>query len=851
MKTYKNNVELLVEYFQLVIVETARQVFGFKKFCQDSVNWVDKKVHKILKKKKKISNKISHLDSKFKRRYGSIAETPSYQRKIIKKKKKKLRKLQKRLKKKKYRNIIQSTENIERLINNSNINQEKLFYNMVNKISNRQSHTIPPLRNVNTDEIIAQTDMEIANKLHEHYCTKLKRNKYKQRHRLFHNYVESVIENYQVNRNKEHDIVNRKFTEQEVMHVLTTINIQSAMGFDYIHYQLLYWARFVILSCLTLLFNLVFFIHQIWKYGEYVPVPKPGRVSYYCKNIRPISILPGLGRIIGKLHCNRLLSDCIKRKLLSKYNCAFQCNRGPDDIYNNLTESILQALQNGHFFEMSFEDLKSAYDSVWIEGLIYRMINEYKYDGNIIAWYLSFFENRYTRVKYNGKKTKWRKALKNLPQGQTDSTILFVLFLNNVDLINIHELAEKLKLCVKDENDEYDMKNESNETNHYVVKTILDEINDHIKNKIIKSNDGKKGKIKRPKFMDIKTFQIIFMNFADDCALAMKPMKSICDLTNKIKFKYRWNLQGGITNFFEFTRFYQLVIAKSKCSTVSFSRKKYFHAYVYKLDGNNLDLIHSHQNGPQECIHNEKTQYLNPFKEWKEGNSDSDLDNLDNDGEKIIHSEKLEAIDPKNKMFQIRKTGKQAKLQSNSINKLPDSVRILGVYFDPEMYFNDHIKIVTRKVEKRLHCLLKLAHCKYYKFKPYVIYKLFETVIRPKLEYALCTVGDQVRLREIQKIQKRAMRIALQVRKQTPSWMLMETVNGKTIDEKLKELQIKMWHKYKRAPKYLLQSETFKQWKEYIVRNDDSCMDKNGILTINPAKFNYVSKSPLSRAYNS
>ena len=75
---------------------------------------------------------------------------------------------------------------------------------------------------------------------------------------------------------------------------------------------------------------------------------------------------------------------------------------------------------------MSFEDLKSAYDSVWIEGLLYRMINDFKYDVNIIAWYLSFFSDRYTRVKYNGKKTEWRKALRNLPQEQTDSTILFV-----------------------------------------------------------------------------------------------------------------------------------------------------------------------------------------------------------------------------------------------------------------------------------------------------------------------------------------------------------------------------------------------------------------------------------------
>ena len=53
----KQNVELLVEYFQLIIVETATQIFGFKKYCQDRVNWVDKKVHKILKKRRKSATK--------------------------------------------------------------------------------------------------------------------------------------------------------------------------------------------------------------------------------------------------------------------------------------------------------------------------------------------------------------------------------------------------------------------------------------------------------------------------------------------------------------------------------------------------------------------------------------------------------------------------------------------------------------------------------------------------------------------------------------------------------------------------------------------------------------------------
>ena len=67
---------------------------------------------------------------------------------------------------------------------------------------------------------------------------------------------------------------------------------------------------------------------------------------------------------------------------------------------------------------------------------------------------------------------------------------------------------------------------------------------------------------------------------------------------------------------------------------------------------------------------------------------------------------------------------------------------------------------------------MKLAFCKYYKFKPMTIYKLFESVIRPKLEYALCTTANKTRMEAITKIQKRSIRIALQVKRQTPTWKL-------------------------------------------------------------------------------
>ena len=149
------------------------------------------------------------------------------------------------------------------------------------------------------------------------------------------------------------------------------------------------WNKNTILENLTFLFNLCFKKYQIcpdiWKYGEYIPVPKPGRLHQYAKNIRPIMVIPGLARIISKLHCNRLLSDCVNRSLPGPRSCAFQKNKSTHDITIDMIENLYQCLQNGHFAETSFEDLKSAYDSVWVKGLVYKMINEYKIDGNIIT----------------------------------------------------------------------------------------------------------------------------------------------------------------------------------------------------------------------------------------------------------------------------------------------------------------------------------------------------------------------------------------------------------------------------------------------------------------------------------
>ena len=95
----------------------------------------------------------------------------------------------------------------------------------------------------------------------------------------------------------------------------------------------------------------------------------------------------------------------------------------------------------------------------------------------------------------------------------------------------------------------------------------------------------------------------------------------------KIKYGYRLNLQHALNQFYNWTRYRRFVLSQPKCNSITFSRKRQqFHAYVYKLDKQKLELVHSHHNGPQFCKHNARLNYAEANLNPEEGNGDSDLE---------------------------------------------------------------------------------------------------------------------------------------------------------------------------------------------------------------------------------
>ena len=78
-----------------------------------------------------------------------------------------------------------------------------------------------------------------------------------------------------------------------------------------------------------------------------------------------------------------------------------------------------------------FTDFSKAYDSIWHDGLMYKLSTVYEINGPFLKCINSFIRNRFTRVLLKKRHSEWRIQKIGLPQGSSLSPILYILYTND------------------------------------------------------------------------------------------------------------------------------------------------------------------------------------------------------------------------------------------------------------------------------------------------------------------------------------------------------------------------------------------------------------------------------------
>ncbi|GFW19570.1 probable RNA-directed DNA polymerase from transposon BS [Trichonephila clavipes] len=178
----------------------------------------------------------------------------------------------------------------------------------------------------------------------------------------------------------------------------------------------------IINSCLQLNY-----FPQEWKHALITVIPKPGKDKKFTENYRPISLISSLGKIFEKILLKKINSHCEENQIIPDFQHGFRQQTSTQHQLLRVTNHIINGYNSKTITVGLFLDVKKAFDRMWHDGLIYKMII-FNFPTYLIKIIHSYLNNRTFNVKYNNVHSSQRPILASTPQGSILSPALYNIY---------------------------------------------------------------------------------------------------------------------------------------------------------------------------------------------------------------------------------------------------------------------------------------------------------------------------------------------------------------------------------------------------------------------------------------
>ena len=291
-------------------------------------------------------------------------------------------------------------------------------------------------------------------------------------------------------------------TEEAIMKLIDKIKLNVATGNDNISSRLIKDAKFTITPLLTQIINLGYetsIFPECMKQATIKALHKK-EDSDDISNYRPISILPTLSKVLERAATNQLISYLEAHNLISTHQHAYRTMHSTKTCLFEVVNYIYRMLDAKRYTAVASLDLSKAFDSI-SHTLLLQKLSKLGLSEQSLHWVQSYLTARKQRTKFKNFTSTEEDIISGVPQGSIIGPLLFLCFTNDlaehfrglcklvayaddtqliIDASNLKQLEKKIEQAITTAQRWYSsnsMKNNIGKTEVLVINTRRAQVN--------------------------------------------------------------------------------------------------------------------------------------------------------------------------------------------------------------------------------------------------------------------------------------------------------------------------------------------------------------------------------------